>query len=526
MGFAVRPFAFALIGLLVTSPLRWTPPVDVSVVDWFRPPASPFAPGNRGLEYATVGGEEVRAVAEGQVTFVGRIGRSRFLVVDHDDGLRSTYAYIQEALVVRGQRVTGGQQIAIAGPGFHLTARSGEAYLDPAQLFEGARRVPHLIPAEEMVGTRRPFRGARRPLGVPSLPQPGADQLIERVPAAAQAMATEVGALRLGDQLEAIADAASAWRQQECTPDGVAVAPIAEARTLIQVGGLGSRSDDASIGRLDAAALGYSSDDVIGFSYAGGCTPQAFGPRPLIGLGAEPDPPIGALTRALVSRAYLPVDTFQDIDVSAARLAELIVAAATARPGQPIDVAAHSLGGVVARRAVELLARQGRLDRATLPLEVVLTIGSPHQGTDLATLGQAIEGTPVASVIDRVTAYRDTEAVRQLSESTVTEPLVPPAGITAVAVAGATDVVVPGDHAIWPGAENVVVPPSWGDRLVEHAELPARPEVARALALAVAGRDPACLELADLVRSTVLSRGISTVEDVAGVVVGIGRYLG
>jgi hypothetical protein len=106
------------------------------------------------------------------------------------------------------------------------------------------------------------------------------------------------------------------------------------------------------------------------------------------------------------------------------------------------------------------------------------------------------------------------------------EPIAPPTGLTVVAIAGAADVVVPGDHAIWPGAENVVVPPSWGDRLAEHAELPARPEVARALALAVAGRDPACLDLADLVRSTALSRGISTVEDVAGVVVGIGRYLG
>ena len=45
-------------------PPTYQPPVDAEVVDGFRPPATRFGAGNRGLEYATTPGTEVRAAAD------------------------------------------------------------------------------------------------------------------------------------------------------------------------------------------------------------------------------------------------------------------------------------------------------------------------------------------------------------------------------------------------------------------------------------------------------------------------------
>lgn len=124
----------------------WIEPVDAPIVDSFRRPVHRYGPGNRGLEYGTIGGEPVRAVAAGTVTFGRQIGSHRFVVIDHHDGLRSTYAYVEHILVIHGQRVTQGQRIATAARGFHLTARLGDAYIDPARLLAGARPTPRLVP--------------------------------------------------------------------------------------------------------------------------------------------------------------------------------------------------------------------------------------------------------------------------------------------------------------------------------------------------------------------------------------------
>lgn len=149
----------ALVGIGPPAVDRsWEPPVDAPVVDPFRPPSTPYGPGNRGLEYGTTGGESVRAVADGTVTFARRIGASRYIVVDHHGGLRSTYAYVESISVARGQRVRQGQIIATAAPGFHLTARLGDVYVDPMRLFAGEQPRPRLVPLSP---TERPSRTER-----------------------------------------------------------------------------------------------------------------------------------------------------------------------------------------------------------------------------------------------------------------------------------------------------------------------------------------------------------------------------
>ena len=104
----------------------WVAPVDAPVVDPFRPPAHRYGPGNRGLEYRTEQGQQVVAVANGEVGFVGPVGGTTYVVIHHRDGLRSTYGPLSSTLVLSGSQVLAHQPIAGAAPAMHLTARMGD----------------------------------------------------------------------------------------------------------------------------------------------------------------------------------------------------------------------------------------------------------------------------------------------------------------------------------------------------------------------------------------------------------------
>ena len=110
-------------------------PVDAEVVDGFRPPNSFAGPGNRGLEFGLAGSTPVVNTAAGTVSFAGQVGGSMFVTVDHGDGLRTTHAFVEQVLVRRGDVLAAGATVAIAGPGYHFTAREGTTYIDPTGLF-------------------------------------------------------------------------------------------------------------------------------------------------------------------------------------------------------------------------------------------------------------------------------------------------------------------------------------------------------------------------------------------------------
>jgi murein DD-endopeptidase MepM/ murein hydrolase activator NlpD len=144
----------------------WVSPVDAPVVDPFRPPAGPYGPGNRGLEYGAEPGAVVTAVADGQVTFAGQVGGRRFVVITHQSGLRSTYGPLDRVDVVRGQVVARGQPIATASSGLHLTARRGDRYLDPQPLLDGVCGTPRLVPTD--TAAQSPAWAARSSTLVPA----------------------------------------------------------------------------------------------------------------------------------------------------------------------------------------------------------------------------------------------------------------------------------------------------------------------------------------------------------------------
>ncbi len=134
-------------------PYVW--PVTAPIIDNFRAPASPYAPGNRGVEFDTMPGQTVVAARSGMVTFAGPVAGRLFITVLHVDGVRTSYGAVASIGVAAGQQVATGQHVATARDRLHVSARIGNAYVDPAVLFGG-----HSVPARLVVATRK--RGVSR----------------------------------------------------------------------------------------------------------------------------------------------------------------------------------------------------------------------------------------------------------------------------------------------------------------------------------------------------------------------------
>lgn len=117
------------------GPARYRPPVDAAVADPFRPPAQPWAAGNRGIEYRAAPGAPVVAIGPGRVAFVGPVAGRTVVSVVHPDGLRSSYVGLAVASVSVGQKVAAGEPIGSAAGPLHLGVRRGSRYLDPAGLW-------------------------------------------------------------------------------------------------------------------------------------------------------------------------------------------------------------------------------------------------------------------------------------------------------------------------------------------------------------------------------------------------------
>src|SRR5947207_7613917 len=116
----MRRLAFLLAGLVLlgvgiappaTADSAYRPPVDAPAADPFRPPAQHWGAGNRGLEYATRPGQEVKAAADGEVVFAGQVGGTLHVVVLHPDGLRTSYSFLGSVRVHRGDKVHQGDAV-------------------------------------------------------------------------------------------------------------------------------------------------------------------------------------------------------------------------------------------------------------------------------------------------------------------------------------------------------------------------------------------------------------------------------
>jgi len=501
----------------------FAPPVDGPIVDHFRPPASAYGAGNRGVDFRTRPGDAVRAAADGVVVFAGPVGGSHHVVVLHDGGLRTSYSFLAAVEVGRGDRVRRGDLVGRAGPELHFGVRAGDRYLDPEPLLAGAEPDVHLVPVAarragsngaELLGLLAGFaRGTARATSTGAAwLRDGAAVAADGAWALAASEAQQVGALvdAVDYYLDLPRAAVAKYErrhlfeasQRRCTPPGRTPAAPAGERIAVLVGGLGSTSDHASIRDLDTAALGYPPDHVAVFSYAGG---QTGGSRQLAGVP---------------SRAYSADEADGDLRASAARFRDLLVEIRLAHPGVAVDVIAHSQGGLVVRDA---LGRDGDASDPRLPdIDHVITLGTPHHGADLATANRTLGISPVGAggqmLLDSLGVPATSPAVAQLAERSgfvaeVERRRLPPgARVTSIAASG--DVVVPALQSALDGATNVVVPLTGG---AAHTALPGSAAAQREVALALADQGPSCHDPAGDLR---LAWAIGVGEDVAGAVLG------
>ena len=522
---AIRRAAMALAGAtavlvaVVATPepaggkdpeVRYRPPVDAPVAEPFRAPAHTYGAGNRGLTYELEPGTPIAASADGEVVFAGPVAGTLHVTVLHADGLRTSYSFLESVSVARGQQVRQGDVVGTAGAGFHLGVRDGDAYLDPAALFGGVEVRVRLIPHEE------------------PLPPTDAGLLRERI--ALLEKVRERGLLdrlksAVGRGLEVVGAGAAIYQQLkpsviafesaenlvrnvlsllDCTPGGQPPPEIdADGRVAVLVGGHNSTSEHAAVDGVHLDELGYRGSDVLRYSYAGGRVPDPGDDATLATIGAHP---------------YAEADTWDDLRSEGRALADLIEDVAAARPGAPIDVYAHSQGGVVTRVALwELAERPGGLGA----LGQVVTMGTPHDGTDIATGAQIIDGPERHSIewlAEQFGTELETEAVsvQQMAEGSklVFDLRISgvPEGVDFRTIGARGDLVVTGDKTGVAGAPHAMIDLAGP---AAHGAIPSAAATTHELRLGLAGLPPTCRSLGDIVLDATVPEVISFLENAA-----------
>ena len=517
----IRRGALALLSftvVLVLAPARpagagdavtYQPPVDAPVVDPFRPPKTTFGAGNRGLTYDLEPGTPVRASAPGTVVFAGWVAGTRHVTVLHGDGLRTSYSFLESVGVRRGERVGSGAVVGTAGTGFHFGVRDGEVYLDPASLFGVVEVRVHLIPHDEPAPATHDSLLRERIALTRTVEEKG---LLRRavewgVGRAEREVERSLDALRMVaslDPLTAIARGTRTFlerRRVACTDRSVDTpsAP-AEGRVAVLVAGYGSSSLDAAVDDVDTTALGH--DAALRYSYAG---------------GRVPDRRVAADLASIPAMPYAPAHTFTDLDEHGLALADLIEATMDARPGSPVDLIAHSQGGVVVRLALVELARRGRIG----DLGTAVTIGTPHRGVDLGSAA-SLAGpvgrwflSPVAELSAGGVDPDATSVVQMASASSLVLELRRdgiPDGVDFRTIGAAGDVVVPGDRATVDGEPGAMVGLAGAHA---HDALPGDQATTRELALAIAGQPPGCRGLVASLADAFLPEAIGFAQNAA-----------
>jgi len=134
--------------LVPPSPPCLLAPVEAPIVDPYRDPRCVWCPGNRGLTYGTAPGASVRAAAAGTVAFSGVVAGTRYVVVQHADGVRATYGGLEVTDLRAGDPVVAGGVIGRSAGELHFGLRRGDAYLDPTPLIGRLVERRRLVPTD------------------------------------------------------------------------------------------------------------------------------------------------------------------------------------------------------------------------------------------------------------------------------------------------------------------------------------------------------------------------------------------
>ncbi len=165
-----------------------------------------------------------------------------------------------------------------------------------------------------------------------------------------------------------------------------------------------------------------------------------------------------------------------DLRVQARRLGELVDRTLDRTDSDSVDIVGYSAGGVVARLYV-------RDEGGASVVRRVLTVGSPHHGSDLASLAaEAAGGCPTACK----QLATGSDLLRRLAAGDET-----PDGPRWITVRTADDrIVTPSDSAVLDGALNIEVQELCAGATTSHGALPGDPVVLATVRSVLAGTAP------------------------------------
>lgn len=415
--------AFVLASLLffpgeVAAAPVLIPPLDAPVAVRFTRPQHEWGPGHRGIDYSAVQGTRVRAAAAGTVKFAGSVAGHLSVTIEHGSGYETTYTALRDVSVAAGQGVAQGEWIGHSDrahpdgfSGLHFGLKLDGAYVDPESLlgsFDVSRAI-HLAPLVWQPPREMPeaFRSA-------------------------------------------FADAGTA--EKLCRPGAplVGYPEVAPNENVaVAIAGVGSNTRGRVVADMyehGPEELGYASERVYNFSYA----------------GTDADD---------LHRPYRSTDTFGDIRSAARRLRDLLREIARRHPGRRVDLIAHSMGGLVARRFLTALAEEPGLPQ----VEHLVTFATPHTGSSIAKLPETLDDETLTGglILDGASAWAGrggpipdprSVAVGQLAPgSAFLEELGRESvayGTRVLALGIANDVVVTADRARWDQGDSRTVGPS------------------------------------------------------------------
>ncbi len=132
------------IAFKYTTPLRGT---ITSRYGYRDHPIIEDASFHTGLDIAAKQGTDIVCFAAGKVIEAGKNATyGNYLLIEHEDGIRSFYGHNSKLLVKKGQKVSMGQKIArvgstgmSTGPHLHFEVRKGSTRLDPAYYISAER---------------------------------------------------------------------------------------------------------------------------------------------------------------------------------------------------------------------------------------------------------------------------------------------------------------------------------------------------------------------------------------------------
>lgn len=121
------------------SPFEFYKPVDGYI-------SQGFSAYHKANDIAAPYGAPVHPIGEGKVTFAGMVyeGHGKMVIVDHGDGLKSTYSHMAKIEVGVGNQVNGKTEIGTVGltgrttgPHVHMEIIDNETYVDPSGILPG-----------------------------------------------------------------------------------------------------------------------------------------------------------------------------------------------------------------------------------------------------------------------------------------------------------------------------------------------------------------------------------------------------